>query len=209
MWVSIGSEAACSAALRQALDNYGVFDTDALQAVLETDATGFARALCTSLQQTEAPSVSSTGTMADADVPMVEACMQTCLTGDAVDISTAEAMILEALSMLDEAIERERAAEERARSWEDRAELAATLLRAAEARTDRAQAERQAAESLTSAERAARQVAEKLLAAEAALADAAEMRFVYECRARRQAEAQRDIWQAVAGGRGEIGRAHV
>ena len=107
MWVSIGSEAACSAALGQALDNYGVFDTDALQAVLETDATGFARALCTSLQQTEAPSVSSTGTMADADVPMVEACMQTCLTGDAVDISTAEAMILEAFSMLDEAIERE------------------------------------------------------------------------------------------------------
>ena len=56
MWVSIGSEAACSAALRQALDNYGVFDTDALQAVLDTDATGFARAWCTSLQ-TEAPSV--------------------------------------------------------------------------------------------------------------------------------------------------------
>ena len=50
MWVSIGSEAACSAALRQALDDYGVFDTDALQAVLETDAAGFARALCTSLQ---------------------------------------------------------------------------------------------------------------------------------------------------------------
>ena len=74
--------------------------------------------------------------------------MQTCLTGDAVDISTAEAMISEALTMIDEAIERERAAEERARSWEDRAELAVTLLRAAEDRTDRAQAERQAAESL-------------------------------------------------------------
>ena len=41
---------------------------------------------------------------------------------------------------MDEAIERERAAEERARSWEDRAELAATLLRDAEDRTDRAQA---------------------------------------------------------------------
>ena len=87
--------------------------------------------------------------------------MQTCLTGDAVDISTAEAMILEALSMLDEAIERERAAEERARSWGNRAELVATLLRAAEDRTDGAQAERQAAESLTSAERAARQVAQR------------------------------------------------
>ena len=43
MWVSIESEAACSAALRQALDNYGVFDTDALQAVLETDTAGLSR----------------------------------------------------------------------------------------------------------------------------------------------------------------------
>jgi hypothetical protein len=63
--VKIGSEAACSAALRQALDNYGVFDTDALQAVLETDATGFARALCTSLQQT--PSDRSTERFIDRD----------------------------------------------------------------------------------------------------------------------------------------------
>ena len=50
--------------------------------------------------------------------------------------------------MLDEANERERAADERARSWEGRAELGTTLLRAAEDRTDRAQAERQAAERL-------------------------------------------------------------
>ena len=35
MWVSIASDAACAAALQQALDDYGVVDTDALQAVLE------------------------------------------------------------------------------------------------------------------------------------------------------------------------------
>ena len=68
-------------------------------------------------------------------------------------------MIAEALSMLDEACERERAADERARSWEGRAELGITLLRAAEDRTDRAQAERQAAERLADTERVARLVA--------------------------------------------------
>ena len=55
-----------------------------------------------------------------------------------------------------EANERERAADERARSWEGRAELGTTLLRAAEDRTDRAQAERQAAERLADTERVAR-----------------------------------------------------
>ena len=75
---------------------------------------------------------------------------------DVVDLKTAEAMIAEALSMLDEANEGERAADERARSWEGRAELGTTLLRAAEDRTDRAQAERQAAERLADTERVAR-----------------------------------------------------
>ena len=56
-----------------------------------------------------------------------------------VDSNTAEAMIAEALSMLDEANERERAADERARSWQGRAELRTTLLLAAEDRTGRAQ----------------------------------------------------------------------
>ena len=52
MWVSIASDAACAAALQQALDDYGVVDTDALQAVLEIPETaaGLARALCTALQ---------------------------------------------------------------------------------------------------------------------------------------------------------------
>jgi hypothetical protein len=95
----------------------------------------------------------------------------------------------------------------------DRLEFGATLLRAAEDRTDRAQAEQRAAERLAAAERAARQVAEQLLAAEAALVDAAEESTWNERRARRQAEAQRDLWQALAGGRGgrgdRGGRAHA
>ena len=95
---------------------------------------------------------------------------------DAVDTATAEAMIAEALRMVDEANERERLAEECARSWQGYAELGRSLLQAAEDRTDRAQAEREVAERSAAAERAAKQMAEQLLAAEAALADAAETR---------------------------------
>ena len=45
---------------------------------------------------------------------------------------------------------------------------------------------------------------QQLLAAEAAVADAAEERAMHEHKARCQAEAQRDIWQALAGGRGQF-----
>ena len=65
-------------------------------------------------------------------------------TAGMVDIATADAMVAEALCMIDEAKEHERAADERARSWEARAELSATLLQAAEDRTDRAQPGRMA-----------------------------------------------------------------
>ena len=140
MWVSIASDATCAAALQQAVEDYGVYDTWTLQVVLQHNASGFARALCTALQADSATSRSSEiGTMTDASVVN----MGTQATADdAVDTATAEAMVAEALRMVDEAKERERLAEERARSWEDRAELGATLLRAAEARTDRAQAAR-------------------------------------------------------------------
>ena len=49
MWVSIASDAACAAALQQAVVGFGVYDTDTLQAVLQfpESAAGFARALCT------------------------------------------------------------------------------------------------------------------------------------------------------------------
>ena len=63
MWVSIDSEAACSAALHQALDEYGIVDTAVLQAVLEHDAAGLARALCTALQATS-PAASAAATRA-------------------------------------------------------------------------------------------------------------------------------------------------
>ena len=53
MWVSIASDAACAAALQQAVVDFGVVDSDALQAVLQIPesgcAAGFARALCTAL----------------------------------------------------------------------------------------------------------------------------------------------------------------
>ena len=142
------------------------------------------------------------GTMTDASV--VDMGTQ-ATADDAVDTATAEAMIAEALRMVDEANERERLAEERARSWQGYAELGRSLLQAAEDRTDRAQAEREVAERSAAAERAAKQMAEQLLAAEAALADAAETRAEYECRARWQAEAQRDVWQVLAGSRGGRG----
>ena len=127
---------------------------------------------------------------------------QPALTSDVVETSVAEAMIAEAMCMLDEAQERERLADERASLWEGCAEFGTTLLKAAEDRTDRAQADRLAAERLAAAEHAAMQMAVQLLAAEAALADAAVERALNECAARAQAEAQRDIWRALAGGRG-------
>ena len=72
-----------------------------------------------------------------------------------------------------------------------------SVLQRAEVRIDRAQAETLAAERFAAAQHTAMQM---LLAAEAALADAAEARaeYVYECRARWQAEAQRDVWQTLA-----------
>ena len=156
MWVSIASDAVCATALQQAVVDFGVVDTDALQAVLKyipETAAGFARALCTALRA--APPAAEIGTMTDTAV-LKDTAVQTALADDVVDSKTAEAMIAEALSMLDEANEGERAADERARSWEGRAELGTTLLRAAEDRTDRAQAERQAAERLADTERVAR-----------------------------------------------------
>ena len=44
-------------------------------------------------------------------------------TAGMVDIATADAMVAEVVCMIDEAKEHERAADERARSWEARAEL--------------------------------------------------------------------------------------
>ena len=173
MWVSIASDATCAAALQQAVVDFGVVDTDTLQAVLQIPETaaGLARALCTALQA--APPAAESMIDKHADEAQVNVGTQTSAADDMVDTLVAEAMISEALCMVDEAKHRERLTGVRARSWEDRAELGATLLRAAEARTDRAEAARQAAERSAAAERAAKQMAEHMLAAEAALADAA------------------------------------
>ena len=61
------------------------------------------------------------GTMTDTAV--LDVATQTALTGDVVDISTAEAMVEEALCMVAEAEEGERDAQKCAREWLDRAEL--------------------------------------------------------------------------------------
>ena len=138
-------------------------------------------------------------------VPMVDASSQTT-ADDVVDTATAEAMVEEALSMVSEAEEREHAEVESARRWYDVAQMGAALLRKAEARSDCAQSERQAAEMLAAAEHASRQMAEEMLAVEAALADAAVESALDERSARLQAEAQRDIYRALAGAGSGTGR---
>ena len=110
MWVSIASEASCAAALQQAVENYGIFDTATLQAVLLIDAAGFARALCKALQVEPPAAQQSTAT--NEKVLMVDAASQTT-ADDVVDTATAEAMVAEALCMVDEAQHRERLADKR------------------------------------------------------------------------------------------------
>ena len=130
------SEATLAAALQQlVMRDWDIYDALTLQAVLENDA-GFARALAPVLWlllQEAGPSRSSTGTMTDGDA-VVEAYVQTCLAGNVVDTSTAEAMVAEATCMLDDADERAQLAEARSRAWQDRAELASSLLNQSQGR---------------------------------------------------------------------------
>ena len=63
---------------------------DAIQSVLQHDAAGFARAMCTALRA-EAPSCSSTGTVTDtATIPTVSIGTE-AVTDDMVDTDVAEA----------------------------------------------------------------------------------------------------------------------
>ena len=116
MWVSIASDATCAAALQQAVVDFGVVDTDTLQAVLQIPETaaGLARALCTALQA--APPAAESMTDEHADEAQVNVGTQTSAADDMVDTLVAEAMISEALCMVDEAQHRERLAGVRARS---------------------------------------------------------------------------------------------
>ena len=120
------------------------------------------------------------------------------MMGDVVDISTAEAMVAEALCMVDEAKERECAADERARSWEDRIRSLQSLFsrpqRTGQIEPRQSDWKQRGSGGSCLSERAAKQMAEKLLAAEAALADAALADAVHERSARCQAEAQRDFY---------------
>ena len=159
---------------------YCIYDTSTLQSVLlQHDAAGFARAMCTALRA-EAPSCSSTGTVTDtATIPTVSIGTE-AVADDMVDTDVAEAMVAEASTMLDQAEERARLAEARALEWCDRAELTARMLRKEEEHTDDARAALQTAKDLQRCEQAARQMVERLLAMEAALADAAVERSMRE-----------------------------
>ena len=55
MWVSIASDAVCAAALQQAVEAYGIYDTITLKSVLQHDVAGFARALCPPLGRSTEP----------------------------------------------------------------------------------------------------------------------------------------------------------
>ena len=82
-----------------------------------------------------------TGTVTDATTMRSVGTQAAVAADDMVDTATAEAMVAEALCMLEEAQEREQLAVMRARTWTRRAELATSLLRAEENRTGRACAE--------------------------------------------------------------------
>ena len=109
-----------------------------------------------------------TGTVTDATTMRSVGTQAAVAADDMVDTATAEAMVAEALCMLEEAQECEQFAVMRARTWTRRAELATSLLRAEENQTGRACAERLEAETRAAAEYDARQVLQQLLAAEAA-----------------------------------------
>ena len=127
---SLESEAACSAALQQAVEEYGIFDTASLQAVLQYDASDFARSLCMSLRvapRVEPPAMTGVASTADKIVQVV--------AEDMVDIATAEAMIQEAMCIVSEAEEQKRAAEAQYALLLEQAELATARLGRAEERT--------------------------------------------------------------------------
>ena len=97
--VSIASDDACAAALQQAVVDFGVVDTDTLQAVLQVSETaaGLARALCTALRAAPPAEVAEITTDEHADEAQVNTGTQTSAANGMVDVSVAEAMIAEAL----------------------------------------------------------------------------------------------------------------
>ena len=88
----------------------GGHDTSTLQSVLQHDAAGFARAMCTALRA-EAPSPSSTGTVLER-IAVADAGSQT--TDDMIDVLTAEAIVAEALQVGDELAAKQAEAEHHA-----------------------------------------------------------------------------------------------
>ena len=109
IWVSIASDATCAAALQQAVVDFGVVDTDTLQAVLQIPETaaGLARALCTALQAAPPAAESMTDEHTvkpmespveslDAGVSAVGAIVRACPKLDVLELGSNDAyMVLE------------------------------------------------------------------------------------------------------------------
>ena len=177
MKVDLACDMACAAALAQAAERYGIVDKASWQAVLQHDAAGFARSLCEALRAEPEQAAAACQWETQWEAVNEEEDVSTQTTEDMIELSTAEAMLTEAMKIGDEYSAARHAAELRARQFEDAAATAAALMQRADERTDGERAARQAAEEqLAAQEQAARMAIEKLLAAEAAALDAAEER---------------------------------
>ena len=208
MWVSIASDAACAAALQQAVEAYCIYDTITLKSVLQHDATGFARALCTALRA-EAPSRSSTGTVPER-IAVADAGSQT--TDDMIDVLTAEAIVAEASQVGDELAAKQAVAEHHASQLDCALSKAQAQLSRAEQRAKCENAAKEAAERRAEDWQAAWQAAEQRATDEAASCEAAEERarvcadrLEFGASLLRAAEDRTDRAQAETAGGREIG----
>ena len=100
--VDLTSDGACAAALEKAVGRYGIYDTDTWKAVLQDDAANFARCLC------EALCADGDADRADSEqAPLAKHAIlevedvSTQTTEDMIDVSTAEAMMAEAVQIND------------------------------------------------------------------------------------------------------------
>ena len=182
MKVGLACDMACAAALAQAAERYGIVDKASWQAVLQHDAAGFARSLCEALRAEPEQAAAACQWETQWEAVNEEEDVSTQTTEDMIELSTAEAMLTEAMKIGDENSAAGHAAELRARQFEDAAATAAALMQRADERTDGEMAARLAAEEqLAAQEQAARMAIEKLLAAEAAALDAASPTSAQRC----------------------------
>ena len=164
MWVSIDSEAACSAALQQSFLDFGIVDNDSLQLVLQFDGASLARALCIALQAASPEALPSAAEHAAMITVMDEALSSCRLELEEMEASVAVAHgQLKSLSVSVHVMEAELAnAEKRAEAAEARRRAAQEAAKAADKQAARTQ-HRQAA--ATAEERAVMATEKERLAA--------------------------------------------